>query len=448
MMPASPLKAIRGHVIQWTGRNPFVDDPAECIRDLPRGIILVEDGRITDVGTADEIDLTGIPVEDHGDKIIIPGFIDTHLHFPQTEMIGSFGKQLLDWLNTYTFPTEMEFADPDHAARVAKLFVNELLRNGTTTCSAFCSVHPGSVEALFSEAASRNMRMIAGKVGMDRNAPEGLLDTAQSAYDDSKALIERWHGRGRIEYSITPRFCITSTPEQLEAMGALAGEYRDCHIQSHIDENLAEIDFTLELYPGHETYAHVYAHYGLLREKAIYGHAVHMPEAGRALFAETGTAISHCPTSNMFLGSGNFRLHDFMTGDTPIRCGLATDVGAGTSFSMLVTLNEAYKAAQLNGHALSAVQGFWLATQGSARSLHIDRHVGNIAMGLEADLTVLDPKCTQILAARTNRANSLDEALFALMTMGDDRAIAATYVAGNRISVDTEKAKQAEAVPA
>jgi guanine deaminase len=352
------------------------------------------------------------------------------VHYVQTGMIASYGEQLLDWLNRYAFPAEMAFRDPAHAGAMARVFCDELLRNGTTTALVFCAVYPHSVDALFAEAERRGMRMIAGKVLMDRNAPEPLRDTAQQGYDESKALIARWHGRGRSLYAITPRFAGTSTPAQLDAAGSLWREHPGVLMQTHISENRRETEWTAELFPERKNYLDVYDHHGLIGKRAVLAHGVHLSESEICRCNESGAAIAHCPTSNLFLGSGLFRIAAFKEPKRPVEVGLGTDVGGGTSFSMLATMRAAYEIAQLNGRSLAAVEAFYLATLGGARALSLEDKVGSIMEGREADLTVLDPKATPLLALRSERAESIQDLMFALMTLGDDRAVAATYVAG------------------
>jgi guanine deaminase len=348
-------------------------------------------------------------------------------------MIGAHGAQLIDWLEKYTYVAEQQYADKRHARAAARAYIDENLRNGITTAAVFCTVHPQSVDALFEAAAKFDLRMIAGKVLMDRNAPEKLRDSAQRGYDESKALIAKWHGRGRSIYAITPRFAPSSTPEQLAAAGALKREHPDCFVQSHVSENRSEVAWAKALFPERRDYLDVYDHYGLLGRRAIYGHGVHLTEAELARMHETGAAIAHCPTSNFFLGSGCFDLGKAMRKERPVRVGLATDVGGGTSLSFLQTLNEAYKAAQMNGYSLSAGHAFYLATRGTAHALHLEDTIGSLAPGMEADLVVLDLKSTPLIAFRMKHAVDLAEALFIQMTLGDDRAVRATYAAGRRI---------------
>jgi guanine deaminase len=395
------------------------------------GVMLVENGRILAVGHAEDL-LAGladdIEVTTYTDALITAGFIDTHIHLPQTGMIGSYGEQLLDWLNTYVFPCEKQFEDPEHSAQVADIFLKELLRNGTTTALVFGSRHKESVEALFSAAEKLNLRLIAGKVMMDRNAPDYLVDTAQSSYDDSKALIERWHGKGRLHYAVTPRFAPTSTPEQMTLAGQLLTEYPDLYLQTHISENLKEIEWVKALFPEHKNYLDVYDHFNLLGERSVFAHGVHLCDEECERLAETGSAIAFCPTSNLFLGSGLFDLP--MAERHKVNVGLGTDVGAGTSFSLLHTLNEAYKVMQLQGARLSPFKSLYLATLGGARALRLEDKIGNLQPGSEADFVVLDFNATPLLSYRMKQATSIEEQLFVLMTLGDDRTVSETYSAG------------------
>jgi guanine deaminase len=413
--------------------DPFLTDPAKAFVVETDGIVVCRDGLIERVGPAAEMLATlprGVTVADYTGCLIAPGFIDTHVHYVQTGIVASYGTQLLDWLDRYAFPAEMAFEDPAHAAAMARIFCDELLRNGTTTALVFCAVYPQSVDALFAEAERRGMRIAAGKVLMDRNAPEKLRDTAQQGYDDSKALIARWHGRGRCIYAITPRFAGTSTPEQLEAAGALWREHPDVMVQTHIAENRREIEWTAELFPERKNYLDIYDHYGLIGRRAVLAHGVHLSEDELCRCHQSGAALSHCPTSNMFLGSGLFRIAAAKDARRPVQVGLGTDIGGGTSFSLLATMGAAYEIAQLNGRALSAVEAFYLATLGGARAMGLEDRIGSIAPGKEADLVVLDPQATPLLALRSTRAESVEDLLFALMTLGDDRAVRATSVAG------------------
>ena len=334
-------------------------------------IVAMKDGRITHFGPATQVRNAlppGTTVKDLGkDTLTMAGFIDCHVHYPQMQVIGAYAGQLMDWLDKHTFVAEQEFADKEHAREVARAFLKESLRAGTTTAAVYCTVHPQSVDAFFEESEALGTRMIAGKVLMDRNAPGALRDTARQGYDESKALIGRWHGKGRQLYAVTPRFAPTSTPEQMEMAGALWNEHSGTYLQSHIAETRGEADWVKALFPDRRGYLDVYDHYGQLGKRAIYGHGIWLTEDERRRCHDTGSAIAHCPTSNLFLGSGCFDIRNAKKPERPIRVGLATDLGAGTSFSMLQTLNEAYKVAQLNGNPLSSGHAFYLATRGSAR---------------------------------------------------------------------------------
>lgn len=413
----------------------FHADPAETDDNhlyIENGAILVVDGIIEAVGDHDELRRQGLADGareiDHRPHLILPGFIDPHIHFPQVQVIASWGAQLLDWLNRYTFPEEARYADNDHATRMAGAFLDQLVAHGTTTACTFSSVHRGSTEALFEAADARGMALVAGKVMMDRNAPEGVRDTAQSGYDDSKALIARWHGNGRLRFAISPRFAITSTPEQMAAAGALAREYPAMHIQSHLSENLAEIDYTLQLYPAARDYLDVYEQHGLLGRQSLMGHCIHLREREIARMAETGTRAIFCPTSNLFLGSGLFDADGLRAAG--VVSGIATDVGGGTSYSLLQTLNEGYKVLQLRSQKLQPLAAFHWATRGNALALGMEDRIGSIRPGGDADLVVLDSRATPDMALRAERIETLSEELFLLQILGDDRAIAETYVAG------------------
>ncbi len=427
---STPLTAYRAAILY------SLADPSEVGLDasyayFDDGLLVVDEGRISAVGPASELLPTLTPdtqVVTYTDALITPGFIDTHIHFPQTGMIGAYGEQLLDWLETYTFPCERQFADKAHADQVARLFLGELLRNGTTTALVFGSVHPESVQALFEEAERLDLRLIAGKVMMDRNAPDYLTDTAESSYHDSKALIERWHGKGRLHYAVTPRFAPTSTPEQLAAAGRLLEEYPDVYLHTHLSENLKEIDWVKALYPERSGYLDVYDHYRLLGERSVFAHGVHLCDAECQRLAETGSAVAFCPTSNLFLGSGLFNLPQAER--FGVRVGLGTDVGAGTSFSLLATLNEAYKVMQLQDVRLHPFKSLYLATLGGARALRLEDRIGSLAPGHDADFVVLDYKATPLLDYRLQQSRSIEETLFVLTTLGDDRVVRETYAAG------------------
>lgn len=418
-----------GQVLSFAG-DPFVEGPAAA-RHLETGAVLVAHGRIAAVGEAAAL-RTAHPearLHDYGRALISAGFVDAHVHYPQTAIIASWGKRLIDWLNLYTFPEEMRLADPAYAAEIANRYLDLVTANGTTTVCSYCTIHPESVDAIFTAAQARGMRLYAGKTCMDRNAPDGLRDTAQSAYDDSRRLLQTWHGVDRLSYVITPRFSPTSTPEQLQALGALWAEHPACLMQTHLSEQVDEIAWVQELFPQSRDYLDTYEAQGLLREGAVYGHAIHLAPREKARLAEAGASLIHCPTSNTFIGSGLFD----MGLATQLRVGLATDTGGGSSFSMLRTMAAAYEVAQLRHQPLHPSQLWWLATQGSARALHADTFIGNIAPGMEADLVVVDLASTPAIEQATRRAETLWQAIFPTIMMGDDRAIRATWVNGRRL---------------
>jgi guanine deaminase len=431
----SKRHAVRGSILH------FVDDPARTVDGgnaafeyHEDGVLVVEAGHVTKVGGAPELLRTlprGMPVEDLTGMLVLPGFIDAHVHFVQTDIIGSHGRRLLEWLERYTFPAERAFADTAHAHEVAEFFVRELLRNGTTTALVMGSVHSASVDAVFAAAQRRGMRLIAGKVMMDRNCPEDLRDTAEAGYADSKALIHKWHGQGRLQYAITPRFAPTSSPEQLAAAGRLAAEYPEVFVHTHIAENEEEVEWVRRLFPGHRNYLDVYDRYGLVRRRSVLAHAIWLDDGELRRIAEARAAVVHCPTCNLAMGSGLFDLR--RASDAGVSTALGTDIGGGTSFSLLRVLDEAYKVAQLRRETLSPLRAFYLATLGGARALHLEDRIGSFASGREADFVALDPAATPLLARRTASAGTLAEKLFLLMTLGDERAIARTYVAGELV---------------
>jgi guanine deaminase len=429
--------AIRGALLDFVD-DPFYVPEEQAVRYIPDGLLIIQDGYVAAVGAYRELAPTlghGSPIVDYSGKLITPGLIDTHIHYPQTGMIASYGEQLLEWLNQYTFPTERRFQDPVYARQVADLFLAELLKNGTTTALVFAAVFPESVDAFFEAAAARNLRMISGKVLMDRHAPDYLCDTAQSAYEQSRALIQKWHGQGRLLYAVTPRFAATSTEAQLKAAARLLDEFPDVYLHTHLSENVNEVAWIQKLFPQYDGYLDVYDQTGLVRERSLFAHGVQLTDAEFQRLSEAKAAISFCPTSNLFLGSGLFRIEQAKSTDYPVKVGLGTDVGAGTSFSLLQTANEAYKVAQLRGQKLSAFRALFLATLGGARALCLEDKLGNFDPGKEADFIVLDPQATPLLALRnqTDRSATLEsvaDQLFSLVIMGDDRAIAATYILG------------------
>jgi len=422
--------AIRGRLLHFTADPDKTD---RCYEYLDDGLMVLKQGRIKMlVNAAEWIDMLpdGCALYDYSGRLIMPGFIDTHTHYPQTEMIASFGLQLLDWLQQYTFPTEEKFAERDYADKIASFFCDEMLRNGTTTSAVFATVHSESVDAIFEQAQRRDLCLIAGKVMMDRNAPANLCDTADSSYRQSSELIKRWHLNGRSYYAVTPRFAPCSSPAQLEVCGQLLDEHPDLYLQSHVAENLDEVRWVSELFPDSRSYLDVYDSFGLLGPRSVYAHCIHLDPVDRERLAASGAAMSFCPTSNLFLGSGLFSLDDAREQD--IRVGIATDVGAGTSFSLLQTLNEAYKVCQLAGQQLTPLKAFYLTTLGAAESLYLDHNIGNFAVGKEADFVVIDLTASPLMEKRMESVQSLEEQLFALMMLGDDRCIQATHIMGKR----------------
>lgn len=418
---------LRGRVLTFVDEPQSLDDAASY-RYFEDGEVEIEDGRIVSVGRFDGAQDAGTRIIDHRPNLIMAGLIDPHIHFPQMQVIGSYAANLLEWLNTYTFVEEQKFSDAEHGARIASRFFDELIRHGTTTAAAYCSVHPQSVDAFFTEAAKRNMLVLGGKVMMDRNAPEALLDTAQSSYDDSKRLIEKWHGKGRALYAITPRFAITSTPAQMESAEALVREFPDCHIQTHVSENLAEIEFARELYPNLPDYVGIYERYHLLGPRTLLGHCIHLSHREVEVVADTGSVAVFCPTSNLFIGSGLFDYERLRARGA--RIAVATDVGGGSSYSMLRTLDEGYKVMQLRGQRLNPLRAFYHATLGNARALGLEGSIGSLVPGAAADIVVLDVAATPQMALRNETISALAEELFLLQTCGDDRAVVETYVAG------------------
>lgn len=421
--------AIKGRLLDFTS------DPAEsgdgACRYIPDGAIVIEDGGIVSIGPASDIP-ANIPVDDYGQALVLPGLIDIHIHYPQTRVIASYGAQLLEWLDKYTFVEEQKFADPDHAAEVARFFFDELLRNGTTTAVVYCTVHPESVEAFFTESNRLNTLMIAGKVMMDRNAPDALTDDPQRSIAESAALIEKWHGRGRQFYAVTPRFAMTSSEAQLEAAGALMRDHSGVYMQTHLAESQAEIAAVRKQFPWSRSYTDIYDRFELLGPRAIFGHGIHLSDEEITRLSETDSTVAFCPTSNLFIGSGLFDMARLRA--RGVNVGLATDVGGGTSFSMLRTAAEAYKVLQLRNQNLSALRAFHMMTQGNAEALSLADRIGTLEPGSDADITVLDSRATPVMAHRMETvADDLAEELFVLMTLGDDRATRATYVAGERL---------------
>ncbi|GAC17574.1 guanine deaminase [Paraglaciecola arctica] len=423
-------QAYRASIVHFPNKSSCPKQDYQYFED---GLLVTRNGKIEFIGEYKN-HINQYPdaiIHDYSGKLLLPGFIDSHLHFPQTEMLASFGEQLLDWLTDYTFPVERKFADPKYAGHIAKIFIRQLHRHGTTTGMVYSSVHKQAADALFQEAASHNMLLIAGKVCMDRHCPDWLQDTPQSAQQDSAALIEKWHNNGRLKYAITPRFAPTSSPEQLQALGELAQQYPDVFIQTHLSENHNEIAWVKELFPERKNYLDVYDHYGLLRKGAVFGHGIHLEQAEWQRLQETQASIAFCPTSNLFLGSGLFDLAKAEQENVAVM--LATDVGGGTSFSMLKTMGEAYKICQLKGNQMDPMHGLYLMTQGAAVGLGLEDSIGNLNPGTDADFVILDPEFDVLSALRFEHHRTPQDMLFALSMLADDRAITATFVAGTAV---------------
>jgi guanine deaminase len=433
MTPTKNALILRGQTLAFRG-DPFLVAPDDAVAYESDGAIFIDDGLIQASGPADAVLAAnpGVEIRHTPNHLIMAGFVDCHAHYPQYEIIASYGEQLLEWLNRYTFPAELKFADPDYARRYADAYLDACLANGITTASVYPTVHPQSVDAFFEAADTRGMRMASGKVMMDRNAPPDLCDTPQAGYDEAKALLTKWHDRGRSTYVITPRFAVTSTADQLAAAGALWAEHPTALMQTHVSENHAEIELVASLFPDCPDYVGVYEKFGLIGPGSNFGHAIHLTDREFDLLSDTGSGVSHCPTSNLFLGSGLMNIARMRTPGSSTTVGLATDIGGGTSISMFATMRAAYEVQRLQGYSLDPAKAYYLATVGSAKTLRLDNHIGNIAPGMEADLIVIDPRSTPQISDRMDHVTSIWEALFVQMIMADDRAIAATYIAGKR----------------
>jgi guanine deaminase len=418
-------QAYRSRILHVTSTNPLKYEY------LPDGVLLVEDGKIRDLGPAERFEQAGFQLaicQHEPDYLIVPGFIDTHVHSPQLDIIGSYGEQLLDWLNKYTFPAEARYADVTYAATSAVAFLNSLLDAGTTTALVFATSHLQATDELFSAADEKSMRLIAGKVLMDQNALLEILDTAVGGIVDSETLINKWHGKGRLGYAITPRFAGSSSVQQLQLAGELHKKYPDTWVQTHLSENLDEIDWAAQIHPHTSDYLNAYEKYDLVGERSVFAHCIHLTESERGRLAQAGGKVAFCPSSNMFLGSGLLDLEQLKR--DKIDVSLATDVGAGTSLSMLRTMGDAYKVCQLRGHSLSSMEAFAMSTLGNAQCLHLDKHIGNFEVGKEADFLMLDPNATDLSSRRIGLSETIEDELFVMMTIGDERTVAATYVEG------------------
>ncbi len=438
--PGPKPRVVRGTLLDFTGDPRLSDRPESSCRVETEGALLVgADGRIGWRGAASDlpVEYRGFKCEDFGDALILPGFVDAHIHFPQYRMLAAPGKDLLDWLNRFTFPEEARYASKAYAADAAKIFLDRLVSHGTTAALVFSSVHRVAAEALFAAAAKRGMALITGKTMMDRNVPEDVRDDPETGAIESETLIQAWHGKGRLRYAISPRFAVTSTDAQLKLSGELASRYPQCLVQTHLSESEGEIAKVKSLFPSAKDYTDVYDRCGLLTGKSLFAHGIHLSERECERLHETGSKVVHCPTSNTFLGSGLFDLGHIGDPRRPIEIGLATDVGGGTSYSMLATLGEAYKVAMLKGRVLGAHAAFRMATLGNATILGLEDEIGSLEPGKWADLVVLDPLATPVLAARHELSETMEDVLFSLMVLGDDRAVRATYVAGKRVYGET-----------
>ena len=435
MTVAHDGRVIRGAVLTYRG-DPAVVEARHAVRFYRRGAVAVAgDGRIIWCGHANRLPnrFRALPADNYGEALVLPGFIDAHIHFPQYRMLAAPSADLLDWLNRFTYPEEQRYSSAPHARAAAETFLDRLVRHGTTAAVVFSTVHRSATETLFAAAERRGQTIVSGKTMMDRNAPQALCDDPESGVRDSEAMIEHWHRRGRLRYAITVRFAVTSTEDQLREAGALAARHPDCYVHSHLAESRTEIEFVRRLFPQAKDYTDVYDRFGLLGPRSLYAHGIHLSERECARLSESGAAIVHCPTSNTFLGSGLFDAAHVGRADRPVRIGIATDVGGGTSYSMLHTLGEAYKVAMLGGRTPTVHELFHLATRGNAVNLGLDDEIGTLDPGRWADLVVLDPTATPVLEARHALSESLEDTLFALAILGDDRAVRATYIAGRQV---------------
>ncbi|SFU30357.1 guanine deaminase [Halomonas korlensis] len=433
-MTSNDSRVIRAELLSFDADPGEGDTPAEgSVRHIEDGALWLEDGRIHAIDDYVRLAPTlpaDIEVIDHRGKLIMPGFIDSHVHYVQLEIMASYGRQLLDWLNEYTFPEECAFAQRERADVISNAFLDEMLRVGTTTAQVFCSSHPTSVEAFFSACRQRDLRMLAGKVLMDRNAPEALCDDTHGGIHDTERLIGNWHGTARLGYSLTPRFAPTSTREQLDATGGLLRNDPSLWLQTHLSENPGELDWVAELFPKSRDYLEVYEQSDLVGPRSTFAHGIHLDQGMRRRLADRGANLAFCPSSNLFLGSGLFNRQ--AAREVGLNVTYASDVGGGTDLSGLATLKAAYQVGQLRGQPLTAWQGLYGLTLGNARALSLDGQVGRLAPAMEADFVVLDPDGSPLMARRHARCKTLGERLFALMMLGDDRNVLETWAGGRR----------------
>lgn len=423
---------LRGRTLSFH-RMPESETDMDACRYHEDGAVHVENGKIVASGQFNDISANApdVIVRDHRPDLLLPGFIDTHIHLPQAQMVAAYAPSLMQWLADYTFVEEQKFANPAHAKQMACRFLDELLSHGTTTAAVYGSVHAQSVDALFAESENRNMLIIAGKVMMDRNGPTAILDTPQTAYDDSKRLINDWHGRGRLQYAVTPRFAITSTPEQLAVVQLLTQEHQDCFVQTHLAENDEEIELVSELFPDARDYTDVYAKFGILGPRSLLGHCLHLSDRELGALRDSESVAVFCPTSNLFLGSGLFDWQ--RTQQHAVQVATATDVAAGTSFSMLTTMDAAYKVLQLQGQRLNPLYSFYQITLGNAQALGLEEQIGTLDPGTDADIIVLDSRASSSLRLRMETVGDLADELMVLQTLADERVVKSVYVRGKNL---------------
>jgi len=422
-------RVIRGQTLT------FGATPADWRHEQKGAVVAGSDGTILWTGPAPLLPqaFRSAPIDDYGDCLVMPGLIDAHIHFPQYRMLAAPGKDLLDWLSRFTFPEESRYADGTYAARAAEIFLDRLAQHGTTSALAFCSVHKACAEALFAAAERRNMALVTGKTMMDRNAIPAVQDDPETGARESEELYRQWHGRGRLRYAVTPRFAVTSTQAQLKLSGELLATLPGALMQTHLSESPGEIAMVKQLFLEAVDYTDVYDRCGLLGPRSLFAHGIHLSERECARLSESGSTVIHCATSNTFLGSGLMRMPHLRKAERPVHLAVATDVGGGTSYSMLATLGETYKVQMLAGYKPSAFELFHLATRGNAERLHLAHELGSLEIGKWADLAVLDPAATPVLASRQEVSQSLEDVLFSLAILGDDRAVRATYIAGRKI---------------
>lgn len=419
------MTTIRSRVLHVESTNPL---RWQYFED---GVIQVSDGRIAAIGAADQVAKEGMDLStcDHRPgQLIVPGFIDTHVHSPQIDVIASYGEQLLDWLDRYTFPAETRYADEAYAEKSAQEFLDGLIAAGTTTAMVYVTSHKSATDLFFAAASQRSMRMIAGKVMMDQNAPARLMDTAESSERDTRELISQWHGHGRLGYAVTPRFAVSSSSDQLARAGQIHRDVPDTWVQTHLAENHREIEWVRELHPDSRDYLDVYDKHGLLTDRTVFGHCLHLSDQELSRLSQAGGKVAFCPSSNMFIGSGLLNL-DRMR-NAAIDVSVASDVGGGASLSMFRTMADAYKVCQLQGQLLSPMESFAMITLGNAETLGLDRYIGNLAVGKEADFLILDPGEEGVLARRVGLAKSIEEEIFVYLTMADEGVVAETWING------------------